>query len=202
MKKSFKIILIIVGVLFGVILLDTLQAIIFKNSTFISWKESLEDNDSWVDRGILIDTYYCTKEEDIVTVSWKTKISKYTCPVDNDDELNEVEGVSMIIKVGTLTRTSATVIITDLSDKDNVYGNEFRIDKKENGEWKELEPIIDNYAWDLIGYMVDDNNTLELVQEWEWLYGELDNGEYRLVKSTSVPLEKVNHYFSVEFKID
>lgn len=83
MKKSLKITLIVVGVLIGIVLLDTLQARILKHSPIISWKEELADEDSWVDRGILMDTYYCTKEKDIVTVSWKFKGSKFTCPIDN-----------------------------------------------------------------------------------------------------------------------
>lgn len=83
MKKVIRVILIVIIVIMALILLDTLQARIFKNSPIISWKEEVEDNDSWVDRGILLDTYYCTKEKDIVTVTWKFKTTKYDCPVDN-----------------------------------------------------------------------------------------------------------------------
>lgn len=82
-EHYLKIILIIIGVIVSMILLDTLQAIIFKNSPIISWKEELEDDDSWVDKGILMDTYYCTKEKDMVTVNHHFKTSKFTCPVDN-----------------------------------------------------------------------------------------------------------------------
>lgn len=82
MKKVFKISLISILVIVGSILIDTLQAKVFKNSPIISWSKKLEDGDSWVDKGILIDTYYCTKEQDIVTVSWKFKNSKFTCPIE------------------------------------------------------------------------------------------------------------------------
>lgn len=84
MKKYLKIILIIIIVLMSIILLDSIQARILKNSPIISWKEKLADNDSWVDKGLIIDTYYCTKEKDIVTVSWKFKRNKFTCPIDNE----------------------------------------------------------------------------------------------------------------------
>lgn len=84
MKKNIlKTILIIIGITTGIILLDTLQARVFKHSPFISWEEGQLDGDSWVDRGILIDTYYCTKERDIQTIYWKLKGTKYTCPVDS-----------------------------------------------------------------------------------------------------------------------
>lgn len=202
MKKILKVILIIIGLILSVVIIDTLQAIILKNSTIIKWKENLADNDSWVDRGIIVDTYYCTKEKDIVTVSWKLKGFKYTCPIDNVNELDEVKNVSMVIKDGTLTRKSGTIIITDLGGKDYVYGQEYRIDKKEYGYWNALEPITENYAWDLIGYKVDKNNILELNQNWEWLYGELEDGEYRIVKSVTIPGMNENYDFSVEFVID
>lgn len=84
MKKWLKFILIIIVIFISVILLDTIQAKIFKHSPFISWKETIEDDDSWVDKGIIIDTYYCTKEKDIITVYWKFKSNKFTCPIDNE----------------------------------------------------------------------------------------------------------------------
>lgn len=83
MKKFLKIILIVIGIIVSIILLDTLQARIFKHSPIISWKEELSDDDSWVDRGIIIDTYYCTKEQDIQNISWKFKGNKFTCPIDD-----------------------------------------------------------------------------------------------------------------------
>lgn len=82
MNKNIKICLIVLLLIVGVILLDTLQARIFKHSPIISSKEELADSDSWVNRGIIMDTYYCTKESDIITVSWKIKGSKYTCPIE------------------------------------------------------------------------------------------------------------------------
>ena len=86
MKKWLKIILILITILVSIIILDSLQARIFKHSPFISWKETIEDDDSWVDKGIIIDTYYCTKEKDILTIYWKFKGNKFTCPIDNEEK--------------------------------------------------------------------------------------------------------------------
>jgi len=83
MKKFLKVLFIVLGILVGIILFDTAVSRIFKNSPVISFKNTLEDDDSYVYRGILIDTYYCTKETDIVTVSWHFKWDKFTCPIDN-----------------------------------------------------------------------------------------------------------------------
>ena len=203
MKKKIKIILIIIITIILLIILDTILAIIFKNSPTLSLRDYLLDDDSYVDKGILINTYYCTKEEDIVTISYHFKSSKFTCPIDNKTDLNEISGVWMKIKKGTLTNTSATVIITDLSGKSNTYGEEYRIDKLENNEWNELPVVVKgNYGWNSIGYHVGKDNKLELDINWEWLYGKLDKGKYRIVKGTSPNYDMKEKYFSVEFTIE
>lgn len=86
-KKIIKIILISILVIISLIIVDTIQARLFKHSPLISWKQTLEDHDSWVDKGIIIDTYYCTEEKDIITVSWHFKLSKFTCPIDNEGSI-------------------------------------------------------------------------------------------------------------------
>lgn len=201
MKKTLKIILLIISILISIIILDTIQAVILKNSPIISWKSSL--NDSWIDRGILIDTYYCVKETDIVTVSHHFKTSKFTCPIDHIEIINEpvpvteLDGISMKIKEGTLTKTGATIIITDTTGKENTYGSSYHLDKLNNYRWQTLDVIYEgNYGFISIGYMVDENNQLELKHDWKLLYGELESGTYRLVKEVN------NKYFAVEFKID
>ena len=197
MKKGIKISLIVLFIVVGVILIDTVGARVLKRSPIISWRTNVSDSDSYVDKGILMDTYYCTKDKDIVTISWHYKTSKFTCPIDNVNELDEVEDVSMVIKDGTLTRRGATVIISDTSGMDYTYGEEYRIDKYDDGEWEELEVIVEgNYAWNSIGYQVGEDGILELDVKWEWLYGELEDGYYRIVKRVN------NKEFSVVFKID
>ena len=87
MKSNIKKFLIVIGVIIGIVLLDSIQARVFKHSPFISWEEGQPDGDSWVDRGLLIDTYHCTKEREIQTIYWKLKGTKFNCPVDNLSQL-------------------------------------------------------------------------------------------------------------------
>ncbi len=109
--------------------------------------------------------------------------------------------VSMVIKEGTLTNTRATIIITDLSNDDNTYGAWFRIDKKVNEKWKEAPRLTDNDDWNLIGYHVDENNKLELEEDWSYIYGELEPGEYRIVKDYLGKNEIRGNYVYAEFTI-
>ena len=50
-------------------------------------------------------------------------------------------------------------------------------------EWQAVEtnPLID-YAWNSIAYLIKKNDITELELDWEWLYGALPAGFYRLSK--------------------
>lgn len=202
MNKSFKIIFIVILVVTGLIVIDTLQALVLKGNPILSLKVELEDRDSYAYKGIFMDTYYCVKEKDIVSVSRHLKFSKFTCPIDNDEMeelekyLNAVNDGSMSIKEGTLTNSGFTLIITNLSNNEIILGEEYRIDKKKNGKWKPLTPIIDNYGFIDIGYILKPNDDFETKIDWKWLYGELETGEYRLIKDVN------DKYVSVEFKLN
>ena len=80
-KNKFIIILLtIVITILSIVILDTIQAIVFKNSPIISWRiEDANDSDSYVDKGILIDTYYCVSD-DVITVIPTFKNTNYNCP--------------------------------------------------------------------------------------------------------------------------
>ena len=115
----------------------------------------------------------------------------------------------MVIKEGTLTSTGATVIIRDSNEAGTyTYGDSFRIDKKENENWKEVKTKNDDYAFNAIGYIIDKNGELELECNWAYMYGSLEKGEYRLVKY-AIP-DSVNPitdedkllYLSAEFTIE
>lgn len=110
-----------------------------------------------------------------------------------------LDKVAMTIKEGTLTKTSATIIITDENEEPYGYDEWFRVDKKENKKWKEVKPINEDYVVNAIAWLVGDNGKLELKTDWSNLYGELESGEYRVVKKV---YDNGYKYFSVEFTIN
>lgn len=113
-------------------------------------------------------------------------------------EVHQIDGVSMSIMDDTLTPTSAKVIIKDTNKDKYVYGEEFFIEKKVEGVWKKLDPIVDSYGFNDMGYLVGDSNKLGMIQDWTNIYGALTKGEYRLVKNV---FDDGYKYFSVEFEI-
>lgn len=61
MKQSIKKILIVIGVIIGIILLDSIQALVFDNNPIIKIKEYYNGGDlNYKSKVILVDTYNCT----------------------------------------------------------------------------------------------------------------------------------------------
>lgn len=79
MRDTIKMILVVLLIFICLVIVDTIQARVLKNTPVISWKESLDDG-NFVVRGIMMDTYYCFKDEDIIIVNWRIKGSDYICP--------------------------------------------------------------------------------------------------------------------------
>lgn len=114
--------------------------------------------------------------------------------------INLAENITMEIKEESLTNTSATVIITDLSGDENVdlTNKDFKIDYKKNNKWYRLESKIKNEVTVMTGENVVNNGDNTYTQEfnWERYYGKLDKGHYRIVKEV-----KTNLYIAAEFDI-
>ena len=119
---------------------------------------------------------------------------------NNNDERN-VEKVKMSIKEGTLTQSSASIIILDNNDIPYAYDEWFRIDRKVNNKWEEVNRINNNYIVRDIAYDIRKNKKLETTVKWGDLYGELKKGEYRLVKKV-YDNDGNDIYISTEFRIE
>ena len=127
-----------------------------------------------------------------------------TCTIVKDRELDELVNIS--IKEGTLTKTGATIIITDNNPNKIIYGTSFYIEKYENSDWHEVMPINNNYGFNDMAYYVDENGKLELEQNWEYIYGKLNKGIYRIVKDVAfesdIPITPEDiYYIWTEFEI-
>lgn len=163
---------------------DTIENI-FKYSTFLNAIETDKSDEEQINENIYVNL-----------------------SLDDDTELNELEHVSMSIKEGTLTNTSATIVITDYSGGKYIYGDPFRIDKKENGTWSEVNGACDNCAFNMMAYGPDINGILTFDLDWNRMYGKLLPGRYRIVKDASInsdlpcDAECTKYYFSVEFDIE
>lgn len=127
-----------------------------------------------------------------------------TCVMAKNRDLSDI--VDITIKEGTLTNTSASIIINDQNPNKIVYGNDFYIEKYKNNSWNSIKPIHDDYAFNSMAYYVDENGILEMNLNWEYIYGKLDRGIYRFVKrvflESDTPISTENEYYIwTEFEI-
>ncbi len=63
------------------------------------------------------------------------------------------------------------------------YGSDYKVEVLDGGRWHPVEPIIDNAAWTTVAYTLAAGSTEKLVIDWQWLYGSLAAGQYRIGKS-------------------
>ena len=100
--------------------------------------------------------------------------TQQTTPVEN-----------VTIQISDISPTGATVILTDTNTEPYVYGEWYKIQRKTEGGWQDVPPVIDNYGFHEIGYLPNDKGEVTFVINWEWLYGTLPAGTYRMFKQVN-----------------
>ncbi len=99
------------------------------------------------------------------------------------ETVNDLEGVSMTIKEGTVSPTGLTVILENTSEKTYIYGEDFILEKKIEGKWYKLQYTFEgNFGFILIGYNLEPGSKSEWTVRWDLPYGTLNEGEYRILK--------------------
>ena len=61
-------------------------------------------------------------------------------------------------------------------------GEPYALYRLEGDIWMEVPTIRDDIAWNAVAYLIPFGGELEQELNWSWIYGELDAGEYKLVK--------------------
>ena len=110
--------------------------------------------------------------------------------------------VAMTIKDGTLTNRSATIVLTNNSEKNFQYGNPYEIEIKKDGEWHKIN--IELY-FDMPAFQLSAKESKEIELDWENGYGKLANGTYRIIKEIDYEYEEEKYEtfnVAVEFTIE
>lgn len=116
--------------------------------------------------------------------------------IKDNNEYN-LKDVTMKLKENTLTNSGATIIITDNNEIKYTYEEYYKLEKRIDHVWYELKPSGD-VIFNEMGYLVDDNNELEMDIDWSKTYGNLTSGKYRIIKRI---YDGEYKYFSVEFDL-
>ena len=121
------------------------------------------------------------------------------------DISSSLDGVTM--EVTEYSDTSVTVRITNDTDMNIRCGGEdfcLKILDGETGEWRDLDTVIDDYAFFEEAYMIQKDSPYEMVIDFEWLYGKLEPGRYQIVKTVTDfrgTGDYINYVLAAEFDI-
>lgn len=109
--------------------------------------------------------------------------------------------VIMTIKEGTLTNKSATLILTNNSDKNFQYGTSYGIEIKKDGEWHKINVELTSTV---PSFQLSARENKEIEINWENGYGKLEKGTYRIIKGIDYEYEEGKYKsfnITVEFTI-
>jgi hypothetical protein len=106
--------------------------------------------------------------------------------------------ITMEVKQGTLTDSSATIIMTNKTEEEYTFGEPYHLEIKNNNTWYILEPKEDLF-FTMPAYSLKAGESVEKEYNWEYAYGKLKKGTYRLVTDFSKEPNKI--YVAAEFTI-
>ena len=109
MKRTIKIIIIILAIIIGIIIIDTIQAKVLDSSPFIKITEDYnKGNVLKKEKGILVYTYVFQNNQKVTAFKW----GKYAPPLDEQLDLNK-EGNEMETMSITLNKQKYDVVLED-----------------------------------------------------------------------------------------
>lgn len=113
----------------------------------------------------------------------------------HDSNIKTVAIDNVTMTISDISSVGATIVIKDTNSNTYVYSEWYKIEKEDNGMWKELVVKDKDCKFSDLGYKVDNDNIVKFTINWEKLYGKLSNGKYRIIKKVN------NSYTAIEFTI-
>lgn len=102
---------------------------------------------------------------------------------DIEDEGFPNWGITLSVK--NVTPTGLTLVCTQSGGEPTgelQTGSDYKLITLKDGTWSDVPTIIENYGWTSEAYMIALGESRNFDITWEWLYGALPAGTYRLTK--------------------
>ncbi|MBQ6469868.1 MAG: hypothetical protein IJJ50_07450 [Lachnospiraceae bacterium] len=99
---------------------------------------------------------------------------------------SENDEIGVIMEMHNILPTGATVRFRQYDKRETgelIYGTAFFLEKKNGESWEPVPMIIENAAFTEEGYIIPPEGQSEIETNWEWLYGTLSPGTYRIEKT-------------------
>ena len=119
--------------------------------------------------------------------------------------VNDFEQVSMNVIEDSVSSKELTVIFTNSSNNQGMYSEDFLLEKKIEGDWYQVPTKRIEFGFNDIAFELSPSTKEVLKINWDWLYGSLDKGEYRIVKTfwaASTVGDYEEYFLASQFIID
>lgn len=122
------------------------------------------------------------------------------------ETVGDFDDVTMVVKKETVSPKGSILVFENKSNNLAIYGEYFLLEQKINDKWYEVPISIDgDYGFNDIGYELNTGESREYEMNWEWLYGILEIGDYRIIKDI-LDFKEIGdyhkYYLSAEFEIN
>ena len=118
---------------------------------------------------------------------------------NKESNIISFKDVKFYFEEDSLTPSQATFIIENTSSNEISFDEEYFLEKKAKNKWYELDTINDLFVNEPL-YTLDIDEQFSKKLNWEYPYGKLPKGTYRLVKKIQV--NKESKYITAEFTIN
>ena len=98
---------------------------------------------------------------------------------------SENDEIAVIMEVDHVTATGLTVRFQQYDKRETgglLFGEGYSLQVLNGDAWEDIPVIIDNGAFHDEGYVIPPEGEVETEINWEWLYGKLTPGTYRITK--------------------
>lgn len=103
------------------------------------------------------------------------------------------------MEVNNITNRNAEFIITNHTDQEFDLGNIYYIDYEKDGIWYKLKEKHE-FVSILMSHVLKANSQMEEKINWEYIYGELEEGHYRLIREIGIE-NSARIYVAAEFNV-
>lgn len=111
---------------------------------------------------------------------------------------SENEEIGLLMELHDVTPTGAVVRFIRYDEERTEgmdYGQGFLLVRLENDEWVDVPTVIDDYGFTEEAYPIPAGGEAEMVTDWQWIYGALEPGTYRIRKTVSDELSSGGYAF-------
>ena len=99
---------------------------------------------------------------------------------------SENDTIAVMMEVNNVTTSGLTVHFRQYDKRDTeelTYGQAYTLQVLNGDKWENVPMIIDNGGFTDEGYILPAQGEASMETNWEWLYGKLSTGTYRITKS-------------------